>query len=53
METMEWKAKWVAPETETGDAAPVFSTNFSLSNKVRRAVLHITALGVYEARINN
>lgn len=53
METMEWKAQWVAPETETGDAAPIFSTNFSLSNKVRSAVLHITALGVYEARINN
>lgn len=50
---MEWKAKWLAPKKDLGETAPMFSTDFSLSQKVRSATLYITALGVYEARIND
>lgn len=50
---MEWKAKWLTPETDLGETAPLFSTEFSLARKVQNAVLYVTALGVYEARIND
>ena len=49
---MKWNAKWIKPAIYTGKAAPVFSKNFSLHKELQQAVLHITALGVYEATIN-
>ena len=49
---MNWSAKWIKPAIYTGKAAPVFSKKFSLRKEVQKAVLHITALGVYEATIN-
>lgn len=49
---MNWKAKWIKPKTDLGDVAPVFSTDFSLSRTVKNATLYVTAIGVYEASIN-
>ena len=49
---MKWQAKWVKPATDMGEVCPLFSTNFSANGNIRKAKLFITALGVYEARIN-
>lgn len=49
---MDWKAKWLKPANDFGNAAPVFSTDFALSRTVKQARLFITALGVYEAALN-
>ena len=49
---MNWKAKWLKPATDFGDAAPVFTTSFSLKGAVAKATLFLTAMGVYEAEIN-
>ncbi len=49
---MEWNAKWIRPVTDTGNAAPVYAKRFTLSGSIRKARLFITALGVYEARLN-
>ncbi len=50
---MEWKAKWIKPSLDTGDVAPVFCKKFTLPQAAVRATLTITALGVYEARLND
>ena len=49
---MNWIAKWIKPGIDTGDAAPVYLKKFSLSGKVKKATMAITALGVYEATLN-
>ncbi len=49
---MEWKAKWIKPETDLGDVCPVFLTDFKITGKAVAARLWITAMGVYEARLN-
>lgn len=49
---MEWQAKWVKPAKEMGDICPVFQKSFQTGKTVQRAVLTITALGVYEAVVN-
>lgn len=49
---MEWTAKWVKPAVDTKDVAPVFSKAFKLKGNVKEAKLYITALGVYEAQLN-
>ena len=49
---MKWKAKWIKPAIDTGEVAPVFYKAFDLEGRVVSAKLYITALGVYEARIN-
>ena len=49
---MSWKAKWIKPGIDTGDAAPVFLKDFAVSGKVKKAAMTITALGVYEAMLN-
>ncbi len=46
------KARWITPARESGDAAPVFRRVFQADEKVEKAELHITALGVYEAELN-
>lgn len=59
--TRDWLARWVGnPAWEQAvadgrpgaDALPVFTADFSLDRPVRGAVLHVTALGVYEAAVN-
>ena len=49
---MEWTAKWVKPENEMGDIAPVFAKEFVCTGEVKDARLFVTALGVYEASLN-
>ncbi len=48
---MDLKAKWIIPGREMGDTSPVYRVGFA-ADTVKSAVLRITALGVYEARIN-
>jgi len=59
--TNDWIARWIGnPAWEQAVAAgrpgaaalPVFAVKFSLERPVRSAVLHLTALGVYEATVN-
>lgn len=50
---MDWKAKWVKPVTDLGDVAPVYGISFTLKKVVKKATLYITALGVYEAVLND
>jgi alpha-L-rhamnosidase len=47
----DWVARMITPGSEL-DAAPVFRRVVDLSRDVRRAVLHVTALGVVEASVN-
>lgn len=49
---MDWTAKWIRPACDMGDVAPAFEKSFALSRMPVKAVLHITALGVYEAKLN-
>jgi alpha-L-rhamnosidase len=49
---MEWKAQWIKPSYELGDVCPLFSKDFAIKSKIEKAVLYITALGVYEAELN-
>ncbi len=49
---MNWNAKWIMPAADFGEAAPVFFRNFKLSGKIAKATLELTAIGVYEAVLN-
>lgn len=49
---MNIQAKWIRPERDMGDVVPVFRRRFLVKEKPERAVLHITAMGVYEAGLN-
>lgn len=61
LSTNDWKATWLNdgktnPPTDVSmlnpDPAPLFRKEFTLSKPVRRARLHITGLGYYEASLN-
>lgn len=45
-------ARWICPACDPGDAAPDFSRTFSLNGSAEKAVLRVTAMGVYEAHLN-
>lgn len=49
---MDWKAKWIRPVSEPKEAAVVFSKNFNIDRTVEYAELAITALGIYEVKLN-
>lgn len=49
---MNWKASWIRPEKDMGDVCPVFQKAWDEKKEVSKAELYITALGVYEARLN-
>ena len=49
---MNWNAVWIQPEHDMGDVVPVYEKQFFLSKTPVKAMLHITALGVYEAHLN-
>lgn len=49
---MNWDAKWLKPDRDLGDVAPLFQKNFSIYKPVKEAKLYVTALGVYEVTIN-
>lgn len=46
------QAKWITASKLHKDAVPAFQRTFSLNRRVSKAALYITALGVYEAFIN-
>ncbi len=48
---MNWTAKWIVPATPMGDVCPQFVRSFS-AQTVRKATLTVTAIGVYEAKLN-
>jgi alpha-L-rhamnosidase len=52
----DWRAKWITatwPEDRTHPApSPYFRKGFEVHGEIRSARLYITALGLYEARIN-
>lgn len=49
---MKWTARWIKPAMDTKEVVPVFSKKIILRGKVRRAMLFITCMGVYEAAID-
>ena len=49
---MKQNAKWIRPAQDTGDVCPMFFRRFPLKKTPQKAVLSITALGVYEAFLN-
>lgn len=48
---MNWEAKWIAPERDMGDVCPSFTKTF-FAKDVQKATLTISAMSVYEARLN-
>ncbi len=49
---MSWNPTWICPAQDLGDPAAVFGTSFVSERNVSQATLTITALGVYEAKLN-
>ena len=49
---MNWNPTWICPANDLGDPAAVFGTSFVFEKKITLANLTITAMGVYEARLN-
>ncbi len=50
---MSWNPTWICPAQDLGDPAAVFGTSFVSERNVSQATLTITALGVYEAKLND
>ena len=51
----DWKARWIffdGNNPSCSSPCPYFRREFELGKKVRRAVLHVTARGLFEARLN-
>jgi len=46
------KAEWIKAAGKPDDVCPLFTKSFSVDGAVKSATLNITALGVYEALIN-
>lgn len=47
------KADWILPSYNMGEVCPLFRKDFYIDKPIHRAVLYITARGVYEARLNS
>ena len=45
-------AKWILPQRDMKDIAPLFFTEFSAEKPVAKATLAVTGLGIYTAKIN-
>lgn len=50
---MKWMAKWIKPAIDLGDVVPVFGLDFPMEKQIDTAKLFITAIGVYEAKLND
>ena len=54
----EWQAKWIGPAHDTpwvekkSPPSPMLRKEFAISGKVKRAIAYVSALGVYEFRLN-
>ena len=52
-DSRDWSAQWIShPSWTYGQPLPIFAYSFPLGKPVRRAVLRIAGLGMYEAAIN-
>lgn len=49
---MDFQAQWITTSEELGNACPVFRRKWRSAGKAEKAVLTLTALGVYEAVLN-
>lgn len=49
---MEFQAKWIQAPDKQENVCPVFRKTWKNAGPVKRAELYLTALGVYEARLN-
>ena len=49
---MKWSAKWITPAFAMESRAPLFTKAFTIDKPLAAAVLRMTAMGVYDARIN-
>lgn len=49
---MKIKAKWIRPNEDFGEVVPLYKKCFSIKKDIKKAILYITAMGVYEANIN-
>ncbi len=49
---MDWKAKWIRPAFEPENVAITFTKGFICSKAIKYAKLTVTALGIYEAKLN-
>lgn len=49
---MDFSAKWIRPKKDMGDVCPVFRKKWTKKEIPDKAVLYLTALGVYEAKLN-
>jgi alpha-L-rhamnosidase len=49
---MNGKVKWICPTEDMGDVVPRFIRRFLAPEEIKSAVLDITGLGVYAARLN-
>jgi len=50
--SMNFKAKWIGTSENIGDVCPVFQKNWIVNKEIKAATLYLTALGVYEAKLN-
>ena len=46
------KAKWITAAELDSNVVPSFQKDFQIKNEILKAELYITALGVYEAYLN-
>ena len=49
---MEFQANWITASENTGDICPVFRKEWKNERAVAKAELYLTALGIYEAKLN-
>ena len=49
---MEFQAKWIGTSENIGDICPIFRKEWTVNKAVRGAKFYLTALGVYEAKLN-
>ncbi len=52
MQNPIFSAKFITAGLTLGEKCPIFMKKFSIDGAVKRAVMHVSALGVYEAKIN-
>ena len=49
---MNYQANWITVNQDTGDVCPVFRKTWKNCKTVKKAILALTALGIYEAELN-
>ena len=49
---MDFTAKWIRPKNDMGDVAPIYRKCWTKEKEIKAACLYITALGIYEVKIN-